>query len=95
MTGSSSLVWFRRDLRLHDQPALAAAIAAGDGRVVPLFVLDPRLLHGRFASPNRTWFLLGSLRALAADLESLGSPLVVRVGDISRARFRGRAADGL
>ena len=81
MAGSTSIIWFRRDLRLHDHPALAAAIAAGEGGVVPLFVLDPRLLHGRFASPNRTWFLLGSVRALAADLAALGAPLVVRVGD--------------
>ncbi|HEX6867507.1 MAG TPA: deoxyribodipyrimidine photo-lyase, partial [Candidatus Limnocylindrales bacterium] len=81
MAGSTSIIWFRRDLRLHDHPALAAAIAAGEGGVVPLFVLDPRLLQGRFASPNRTWFLLGSVRALAADLAGLGAPLVVRVGD--------------
>jgi deoxyribodipyrimidine photo-lyase len=77
---AAAVVWLRRDLRLHDHPAFHAALA--DGRVVvPLFVLDPRLLTGRFASPNRTWFLLGSLRALRDDLRSRGSDLVVRVGD--------------
>ena len=80
VTDSTAIVWFRRDLRLHDHPALAAAVAAHE-RVVPLYVLDPRLLGGRFASPNRAWFLLGSLRVLAADLAALGSTLVVRVGD--------------
>ena len=83
MTEPAAIVWFRRDLRLHDQPALTAAVEASGGAVVPLFVLDPQLLSGRFASPNRAWFLLGSLTALAADLASLGAPLVVRVGDPS------------
>jgi len=80
VTDSTAIVWFRRDLRLHDHPALMAA-ADGHERLVPLYVLDPRLLRGRFASPNRAWFLLGSLRMLATDLAALGSPLVVRVGD--------------
>jgi deoxyribodipyrimidine photo-lyase len=78
--GRPAVVWFRRDLRLHDHPALTAA-AVGDRPVVPLFVLDPELLQGRFASPNRTWFLLGCLRALAEDVAERGAPLVVRVGD--------------
>ncbi|MDX6278439.1 MAG: deoxyribodipyrimidine photo-lyase [Nocardioidaceae bacterium] len=38
-------MWFRRDLRLHDQPALRAAVEAGPDGVVPLFVLDDRLWH--------------------------------------------------
>jgi len=80
MTESAAIVWFRRDLRLHDHPALVAAATAHDA-VVPLYVLDPRLLRGRFASPNRAWFLLGSLRALAVDLAARGAPLVVRLGD--------------
>jgi deoxyribodipyrimidine photo-lyase len=74
-----ALAWFRRDLRLHDNPALTAALRAA-ARVVPVFVLDPRLLEGPRSSANRTWFLLGSLRALAGDLEALGAPLVVRSG---------------
>ena len=77
---SPTVVWFRRDIRLHDHPALTDAVR-GDGPVVPLYVLDPALLGGRFASPNRTWFLLGALRALAEELEARGSRLVVRVGD--------------
>ena len=83
MTATSSvptaIVWFRRDLRLHDDPALLAALAAAD-RVAPLFVLDPALIVGRWRSPNRTWFMLASLAELAASLEAAGSVLVVRVG---------------
>jgi deoxyribodipyrimidine photo-lyase len=75
-----ALLWFRRDLRLHDHPALRAAVEAGDP-VLPLYVLDPALLRGRFASPTRAWFLLGGLDSLRASLRDLGSDLVVRVGD--------------
>jgi len=76
---STALVWFRRDLRVHDHPALAAAVAGHD-RVVPLFVLDERLLHGRFESGPRTAFMLGSLRALDAELRGRGGALCVRSG---------------
>ncbi len=79
----TSIVWFRRDLRLHDHPALARALAGGDA-VVPLFVFDERLLAGRWRSANRTWFMLGSVRELAHDLAERGAPLVVRVGDPRR-----------
>ncbi len=74
-----ALLWLRRDLRLHDHPALAAALGSG-ARVVPVFVLDPRLLHGPRASANRTWFLLESLRELAEGLAARGAPLIVRSG---------------
>ncbi len=79
-TERTAILWFRRDLRLHDHPALTSAIEAAD-RLLPLFVLDPRLLTGRYASPTRAWFLLGALSALRADLRSIGSDMVVRVGD--------------
>ncbi len=76
---STAVVWFRRDLRVHDHPALAAAAARHD-RVVPLFVLDERLLHGRFESGPRTAFMLGSLRELDAELRRRGGALCVRSG---------------
>ena len=78
-TAPTGVIWFRRDLRLHDHPALASALAAAE-RVAPLFVLDPGLITGRWRSPNRTWFMLASLAELAAGLEAAGSALSVRVG---------------
>ena len=75
----AAVLWLRRDLRLHDHPALVAALDAADV-VVPLYVLDERLLAGPRAAANRTWFLLESLRELADDLAGRGSPLVVRSG---------------
>ena len=80
MDDRPAIVWFRRDLRLLDQPAVLAARAA-HRRVVPLFVLDPVLLEGPAASPNRSWFLVETLRSLRDDLRSLGSDLVIRAGD--------------
>lgn len=76
----AAIAWFRRDLRLHDHPALMAAIS-GRTAVVPLYVVDPALVGGRFASSNRTWFLLESLAALRSSLREGGSDLVVRVGN--------------
>jgi deoxyribodipyrimidine photo-lyase len=76
---TTAIVWFRRDLRVHDHPALTAA-ARGAERVVPVFVLDDRLLRGRFPSEPRAWFLLESLRELRAALRDRGGDLVVRAG---------------
>lgn len=70
------ILWFRRDLRLGDHPALLAA--AAEGPVLPLFVLDDVLW--RASGPARRAFLLRSLRALDADLREHGPGLVVRNG---------------
>ncbi|MCO5310209.1 MAG: DNA photolyase family protein [Austwickia sp.] len=69
-----SMLWFRRDLRLRDLPALGAAAAAG-GDVVPLVVLDPALLAS--AGSVRQRCLFAALRALH---ESCEGRLVVRTG---------------
>ena len=71
--------WFRADLRLRDNPALAAAARQAE-RVVPVFVLDPRLLEGASAGSARTAFLLDCLERLGEELEASGCPLVVRRG---------------
>ena len=73
-----AIFWFRRDLRLDDLPALAAA-GAGADEVVPLFVVDPSML--RAAGPNRRRFLAEALRALDRQLDGT---LVLRSGDPRR-----------
>jgi deoxyribodipyrimidine photo-lyase len=75
----TGLVWFRRDLRLRDHPALRAALDRHE-RVVGVFCFDDRLLHGRHASGSRTQFLLECLAELDDDLRGIGSGLVVRHG---------------
>jgi deoxyribodipyrimidine photo-lyase len=74
-----ALHWFRSDLRLRDNPALCAAVRQSDA-VVPVFVLDDRLLHGSRAGRARNRFLLDCLARLAAELDESGAPLVVRRG---------------
>ncbi len=69
------MLWFRRDLRLADNPALSAAITTG-GDVAALFVLDDALR--RPSGPNRLAFLYRALRDLD---ERMGGRLVVRSGD--------------
>ena len=71
----TSVVWFRRDLRVRDQPIFLAAADAAP-RALALFVLDPALLDP--AGPARRTFLYRSLRDLDA---SLGGKLLVVRGD--------------
>jgi deoxyribodipyrimidine photo-lyase len=75
----TAVVWFRRDLRVRDLPALAHAFREHQ-RVVPLFVFDPVLLGGRFRSHARTAWMLGCLEALDAELRARGGRLVLRHG---------------
>jgi deoxyribodipyrimidine photo-lyase len=76
----TALWWLRRDLRLTDNQALAAALAHADG-VIPVFVLDPTLLDSPNVGPKRVAFLMGGLRQLDKDLRARGSRLIVRHGD--------------
>ena len=74
------LLWFRKDLRLADNAALAAALARG-GPVVPVFVFD-EAGEGRWPIGGASrWWLHHSLAALDADLRRRGSRLVVARGD--------------
>jgi len=75
----TALLWYRRDLRVTDHPALTRTAAEFD-RAVPVFVLDDALRNGRFCSAARETFMLGCLRALDAALEERGSGLVIRHG---------------
>lgn len=84
MTASDEigLVWFRRDLRLHDNPAWAAATSERR-YVVPLYVLDETLLGS--CGPYRRRQLLASVQALDYDLfEETGGRLLVGIGDPRR-----------
>jgi deoxyribodipyrimidine photo-lyase len=76
-------MWFRRDLRLADHPALRAAVDAGPDGVVPLFVLDPALLDR--SGSSRVAYLGASLAQLSRRVDAMrivaGRPVeeVVRV----------------
>jgi deoxyribodipyrimidine photo-lyase len=89
----SAVVLFNRDLRVHDHPALMAAIRAAN-IVVPLFVFDDHILSGDFARPNRIKFLVDCVHGLRAELESRGGTLFVRRGDLVQEAMAMAASTG-
>ncbi len=74
------VVWYKRDLRVHDHPPLVEA--AKRGAVLPLYIVEPEL----WAQPDvgtRHWRIVAAcLHDLRARLARMGQPLVVRVGDV-------------
>lgn len=79
---SPSIVWFRRDLRLSDQAALAAAAAAGP--VIPVYVLDDETPKHRKMGGASRWWLHHSLASLDASLREKGSRLTLRRGAVEK-----------
>jgi deoxyribodipyrimidine photo-lyase len=73
------LLWFKRDLRVHDHPALA--MAARLGRVLPLYIVETDYWGLPDTSARQWSFTAECLADLRRDLASLGAPLVVRTGD--------------
>ena len=71
----TSIIWFRRDLRISDHPALLAAIEEAE-EIVPVFILDKTLIDA--TGTKRLAYLANSLRALD---ETLNNSLHVMVGD--------------
>lgn len=71
--------WFRRDLRLHDNTALAAACRAAE-EVVPVYILSGWKRHHHWTGAPRQQFLCGSLKVLSRNLKKLGGRLIIRQG---------------
>lgn len=77
------IVWFRQDLRIADNPALSAAATTGRP-VVALYILDDETPgEWRIGGASR-WWLHHSLEALSADLENLGSRLILKRGEAAK-----------
>jgi len=77
---SRTILWFRKGLRLHDNPALLDA-ATNATALFPVFCLDPHFLHPDRVGPNRLGFLFEALADLDASLRARGSRLIVLRGD--------------
>ncbi|KAA8541884.1 hypothetical protein F0562_023036 [Nyssa sinensis] len=95
-SGSNSLMWFRKGLRIHDNPALEYA-AKGSNYLYPVFVIDPHYMEpdptafspgSARAGLNRIRFLLESLVDLDYSLQKLGSSLLVLKGEPSEVLIR-------
>jgi deoxyribodipyrimidine photo-lyase len=79
MAPPAVLVWFRHDLRLSDNPALAAAVAQR-AALVPVFIWSPQEEGAWPPGAASRWWLAGSLASLSSELEKRGSRLLVRQG---------------
>ena len=77
---STALVWFQRDLRLADNPALSAACAQHEC-VLPVFIHAPDEEAPWAPGAASNWWLHHSLAALQKSCAKLGTPLVIRQGD--------------
>ena len=73
------LVWFKRDLRVQDHPALT--LAAGLGAVLPLYIIEPDYWAQPDTSPRQWAFTAEALGELRRDLGASGAPLVLRMGE--------------
>lgn len=79
----TSLVWFRNDLRVHDNEALYRA--AEYDRVLPVYCFDPRQFGKtsfgfKKTGPHRTRFLIESVLNLRENLQKSGGTLLIRIG---------------
>ncbi|MGB4840914.1 MAG: DASH family cryptochrome [Saprospiraceae bacterium] len=80
-----AIVWFRNDLRLHDNEALTQAICGAD-KVLPLYVFDERIFRGKTSygfdkcGKFRTKFIIEAIEDLRNSLQKKGSDLIVRIG---------------
>ena len=77
---NTSLLWLRRDLRLADNPALAAALEGAD-RLLPVYIHAPEEEDPWQPGAASRWWLHHSLTALGAQLAERGSRLVIARGE--------------
>ncbi|NNU80035.1 deoxyribodipyrimidine photolyase [Halovulum dunhuangense] len=81
MSSRPVIFWFKRDLRVADNPALARVAEVSGGHVLPLFIFEPEYWRLPDTSARQFAFLTETLADLRADLAAQGQPLVLRTGD--------------
>lgn len=86
------IVWFKRDLRVHDHRALVQA--ARRGPVLPIYIAEPELWQQPDMSERQWAFIAESLVELRRDLAELGQPLIVRTGNVTSVLERARRRFG-
>ena len=74
----TTLVWFKRDLRVTDHAPL---LSASDGPCICLYIYEPSLIEAPDHDPCHLAYVNGCLAELAVELEALGGRLVTRVGE--------------
>ena len=84
MSGKTILVWFRKDLRIHDNEILTEAVRKG-GSIIPVYCFDPRQFeltsfNTRKTGLIRAKFLLESVADLRNSFRAAGGDLIIRIG---------------
>ena len=74
-----NLIWFKRDLRVHDQPALSAALKAGPS--LAFYIFEPELWARHDATYRHYYFIAAALKELHHNLHSRGIPFLILKGD--------------
>lgn len=80
------LLWFRNDLRLHDNEALDKVLTSSE-TILPVYIFDPRLIEGHEDKglpgmfQTRIQFLLDSIHELRSQMQSRGAELIIRIGE--------------
>ena len=72
-----TLIWFRSDLRVDDNPALNAAVEAAEEGVAALFVVSLEQWREHDWGESKSDFVLRTVECLKIELESIGIPLIV------------------
>ncbi len=84
MAGKTILVWFRNDLRIHDNEILLEAVTRSS-LIVPVYIFDPRYFHETSYHTLKTGglraqFMIESVNDLKQSLQALGGDLLVKIG---------------
>lgn len=72
------LVWFKKDLRLTDNPALYHACQQADEGVIAVYIIDCDMWKNHHVSHCQIEFILRGLAILQEDLQKIGIPLVIK-----------------
>ena len=70
-----SILWFRVDLRLSDNPAFQKAIELGKP-IIPIYILDDDDANNRKLGDASKWWLHNSLKSIHSELEKVGSKIL-------------------
>lgn len=89
---ATAIVWFRNNLRLHDNEALYRAQQYD--HVIPIFVVDPRWFNKTSfgfskTGEHRAQFLIETLENLRSNLQDIGSNLIIRYGKAKDVQLNG------
>ncbi len=82
---TTSIVWFRNDLRIRDNEVLTRAIAESE-QIIPVYIFDPERWRGldlgfKKTGPFQTQFVLESVQFLKENIQQVGSDLLIKSGN--------------